>query len=201
MFKNRFSILIAGACLGLPLAANTVLNTFPDGPSTYTNAYVLEAQTFITPSDNVLSDFAFQMFNAPGQLVQLEIFAWGASGPVGSALYTSNSVARTNALLNLTVSGINLALTTGNEYGAVLDSFGYSGENAAYNTNQTSYSGGDLWLVSNSGSVWADHPGLNLYFQATFVPGQGTSTPEPGAVVLMGAGLGVLGLLVKRKRA
>jgi hypothetical protein len=111
MLKNKLLLLMAGACLGLPLEAGTILNTYPDGPSNYTNGFKSEAQTFTAPADTVLSSFQFQMFNAPGQTVQLEIWGWTAGGPIGSALFTSSSMLRNNSIQDFLVSNINLSLT------------------------------------------------------------------------------------------
>jgi hypothetical protein len=200
MFKNKLLLLAAGACLGLPVEATTILNTYPDGPPIYTNGFVLEAQTFTTPADAILSSFQFQMFNAQGQSVQLEIFAWGGSGPSGPALFTSPSIARANAIQDFLVSNINLSLTPGSLYGAVIDSAGYNSFNAAFITNQNSYTGGNMWLLGQNTTTWSTFPGDNLLFQATFVAGAPSSVPEPSAFLLIGGGLTALAL-VRRYRS
>src|ERR1017187_9493673 len=86
MFKNKLLLLMAGACLGLPLEATTIFNTYPDGPANYTNAFVMEAQTFTAPADPVLSSFEFRMASAEGQSVQLNANQWGAFGPAATPL-------------------------------------------------------------------------------------------------------------------
>ena len=199
MFKNKLLLLLAGACLGLPLEATTILNTYPDGPTAYTNAFVLEAQTFTAQADTVLSSFQFQMFAALGQTVQLEVFLWSAGGPVGSSLFTSASMARINATQDFLVSNINLSLTQGDLYGAVIDSGGYYSFNAAFNTNRNSYTGGNMWLVDQGSTTWNTYQTDNLLFQATFVATQDSPVPEPDAFLLMGAGLTTLALLRRRR--
>ena len=199
MFKNKLLLLLAGACLGLPLEATTILNTYPDGPSAYTNGFVLEAQTFTVPADTVLSSFQFQMFSAQFQTVQLEIFQWNASGPVGTSLFTSAAMARINATQDFLVSNINLSLTQGALYGAVIDTLGYYSFNAAFNTNQNSYTGGNMWLLDYGASTWNTYTTDNLLFQATFVATPNSPAPEPDAFLLMGAGLTTLALLRRRR--
>src|ERR1035441_3867235 len=202
MFKNKLLLLMAGACLGLPLEATTIFNTYPDGPANYTNAFVLEAQTFTAPADPVLSSFEFRMASAEGQSVQLEIYQWGAFGPAATPLYTSAAMARINApqgFQDFLVSNINLSLTPGDLYGAVLDSGGYASFNAAFNGNQNSYTGGKLWLLSQNATNWSAPYPYNVVFQATFQPAGDSPVPEPAAFLLMGAGLATLALLRRRR--
>jgi PEP-CTERM motif len=77
-------------------------------------------------------------------------------------------------------------------YGAVIDTGGYNSFNAAFNTNRNSYTGGNMWLLSG---FWTTSQSDNLLFQASFVASQPSSVPEPGAFLLMGAGLATLALL------
>jgi hypothetical protein len=204
MIHKRLLMLIAGGLLALPAGASTILNTFPDGPAGYTDGFVLQAQTFTVPSDNVLFQFLWQEFNAvDGTQVQLEIYAWGANGPVGPALYTSPVLLRGNSTLSFEASSINLTLTTGNVYGAVIDGLGYDLESAAFNENRNSYTGGDMWLLQPNTTVWNEFTADNLYFQAAFLAGApvNSSAPEPGAMMLVGVGLAALGVLGKKLRA
>jgi len=189
-----FQLYFLAAVALLPLRADTILNTFPDGPAGHTGGDLLQAQTFIAPTDNILSSFEIQEVAAPGQSVQLEIFQWNASGPVGAALYTSAPQPRTVDQI-FTFSSINLALTAGNLYGAVVDNLGFKDNDAAYNMNQNSYSAGGLW-VTLDGIIWGNLPGDNVYFMADFVPSQ-TSTPEPSTFLLIGAGFG--GMVLARR--
>ena len=148
------------------------------------------------------------MFANAGQSANLQIFAWGGSGPTGSALFTSQTFNRINATQDFTVSNINLTLTQGNLYGAVIDNFGYNGLNAAFNLNQTSYSAGSLWLVSgDTPTTWNryDTPstGYDLTFQATFIAPAATASsgvPEPASFLLVGAGITALAAFRKRRQ-
>ena len=180
------------ALLGLPLTATTVLNTYPDY-AIVTNGYLKGAQTFLVGTDNVLSSFEFRTFNAPGQSSQMQIFAWDSNGPTGSALFTSQTFARGNAIEDFTVSNINLTLNQGSLYGAVIDSFGYSGPNYGFNLNQNSYTGGNLWLVSgDTPNSWNNYAsfGYNLTFQATLTnTALPTGVPEPASILLFVVGL------------
>ncbi len=206
MLKNKLLLLVSATTLGLPLSAGTILDTYPDGPSAYTNGFVLMAQTFTVGSDTVLDSFKFQMFNAPGQFVQLEIFAWGPSGPTGPMLFDSANYSRSNAIADFNPIGMNLTLTQGAVYGAVVDPDGYNSFNSAFNTNQNSYTGGNMWLLSsNPGSVWTSFAGDNLLFQASFIssvapPPGPSSAPEPATYLLMCSGLAIVGLLKVRGR-
>jgi hypothetical protein len=200
MFKYKLLIGTAAACIGLPLSAGTILNTYPDGPSAYSNGYLLQAQTFTVGADTVLDSVKFQLFNATGQFVQFEVYAWGASGPTGPVLFDSTNYPRINAIQDFTVTGMNLTLTQGSVYGVVVDPDGYSSFDAAFNTNQTSYTGGHMWLLSqDTPTVWSSFSGDNLLFQASFISGATPPTtsgvPEPAAFVLMGGGLAIVGLL------
>ena len=192
-FRAALRVLACAVALQASASANTVLNTFPDfNPGgSYTNGFLAQGQTFVVPVDTVLSDFSFRLFNAPGQSSQMQIFAWGATGPTGAALYSSPSLIRNNTIQDVVVSNINLTLSQGALYGAVISNFGYSGPDAGFNQNQNSYTGGNMWLLSaDTPTTWTSFGGLNLTFQATFVSaGASSGVPEPGAAWLMSCGL------------
>ena len=100
------------------------------------------------------------------------------------------------------VSGINLPLTTGVLYGAVIDLEGDTLDGAAFNANQNSYNQGAMWLINSSNpTTWVSYVSAqyNLAFDATFTNGTTTATPEPGAFYLFAGGLGAL-LFFRRRQ-
>ena len=179
-------------------AANCNINTEPDWDNNITNGWLAQAQTFEAPSANcsVLSDWEFKLAGrtSPGQ-VTFNIFEWGPSGPVGSALYSQTFDWGTTAQV-FDVNAINLALTPGQLYGADIDLQGYSGQSVYFMENQTGYPGFDGWWYNPQFNGWNDVAGTNQYFMADF-----SSVPEPGSFVLLGSSLlGVAGVLRRRIR-
>ena len=152
----------------------------------------------------MLSNFEFKTVDATGISAQVQVFAWDSNGPTGAALFTSQVFVRSNAIEDFQVLNMNLLLAQGSLYGAVIDNFGYTGQSEAFNLNQNSYNGGNMWLVSqDTPNQWNNYAsfGYNLAFQATFVPNSLTppsGTPEPASYVLIGGGLVAFATFRKR---
>jgi hypothetical protein len=194
-----FIVLWAGS-LTAAYASNCNINTMPFWDNNITSGWLAQAQTFEAPSStcNVLTQYEFELAgrSSPGQ-VTFNIFEWGSSGPVGSALYTTNlSWGTTATLFNLT--SINLALTPGQLYGAEVDFQGYSGQSIYFQVNQNGYPGHDGWWYNPAFGGWNDVGGTNDYFLANF-SGGGGSTPEPGSFILFGSGVLALAGVARRR--
>jgi len=188
------ALLVVGSVI---LHADTCnINTEPFWDSNITNGWTGQAQTFEAPSANcsVLSDWEFKLAGrtSPGQIT-FNIYAWGPSGPVGTALYSQTlDWGTTDQVFDVT--GINLALTPGQLYGADIDLQGYSDKSVYFNFNQTGYPGFDGWWYNPDLGGWNDVGGSNQYFMADF-----TSVPEPGTFLLLGSSLvGVAGVLRRK---
>ncbi len=191
------ALLVVGS-FATAYAANCNINTEPNWDSNITNGWLAQAQTFEAPSANcsLLSDWEFKLAGrtSPGQIT-FNIYQWGPSGPVGNALYSQTLAWGTTDQL-FDVTGINLALTPGQLYGADIDLQGYSGASVYFNENQTGYPGFDGWWYNPDFGGWNDIGGTNQYFMADFA-----SVPEPGSIVLFGSSLlGVAGILRRRIR-
>jgi hypothetical protein len=172
-------------------AANCNINTEPFWDNNITSGWNAQAQTFEAPSANcnVLSSWEFKLA-AGGSQVTFNIYQWGSSGPIGSALYSQTF----NWGDTIDVNNINLLLTPGQLYGAELDFHGYNGPSVYFNFNQTGYPGFDGWW-DMSNEAWQDVPGTNQYFMANFTSG----VPEPGSFLLFGSSLlGIAGVLRRR---
>jgi len=176
--------------------ANTTIDTYPSWNGNITSGWTFTAQTFTAPSDNVLLDYQFGITpRSVDSTLNFSIYEWSGSGQVGLALYSA-VLPWTTTSTDILVSGINLLLTTGNLYGAVIDLQGYSSQSVHYESN--AYPGGNgFWSVN--GVSWNNFPDLDHQFRANF--GSGASVPEPATMLLMGVGLaGLAGTRLRRKK-
>ncbi|MCG3127322.1 MAG: hypothetical protein CHACPFDD_02180 [Phycisphaerae bacterium] len=183
-------------CAGLSIAfvaaaaANTIIDTYPDWDGNVTNGWLKIAQTVTVPADNVLDNWKFAL-NPPGgqNTILFEIYEWDNSvGPIGPVLYSSIE-AWPAAGGDVLVDNINLPLTTGNLYGAIVDLQGYAGQSVHFQVNQFSYTGGDAsWF---DGATWNFlNSGWNTKFRAEF-------TPEPATLLTLS--VAALALLRRRR--
>jgi Thrombospondin type 3 repeat len=180
----------------------TIINTFdlntllqPSCGSTIENgwsitrAYTATAQTITTPANNVLTDYRFEL--APrtcegeecvptGGQAQFSVYQWGATGPTGSPLYTTTvDYPVSGGVVDIT--GINLLLTAGTQYGMTIDLLGYGGASVFFNCNRAGYAeGGNGWWTFNpvAGS-WSSFPQFNHIFRAVYTSGD---SDEDGVV-------------------
>jgi hypothetical protein len=190
---NR-SLFVCLSAIGLAAVAPavTIFDTFPDWDGNVTSGWFAQAQEFVVPADNVLVDYRFQMVAAAGaQTLTFGVYAFSATGPTGSALYTSTVPWTTGQVFQF--SAINLTLTTGTQYFGVINFNGYSGITNHFNGNQTSYSAGNGWWME-AGGAWSDLNGLNQKFRAEF-----HAVPEPASLAALG--LGALALVRRRRKA
>ena len=175
--------------------ANTVIDTYPSYDGGQTNGYNYVAQTFTAPVDNTLLNYQFEIAprNSNGTL-EFSIYNWAGNTQAGPALYSVN-LPWTSAGGTELLSSINLPLTTGNQYVAVINLLGYSNTSVYYDHINT-YSGGNgLW--SYDGTIWTNYPQLSTEFRAEF-GSSATPTPIPAAAWLMVSGL--MGLIGLRRR-
>lgn len=184
MKLKTVSLVLSLVLCASPALAVTVIDTYPSWTGFTTSGWEATAQTFTAPTDNVLSNYKFGIAgrSVDGTL-DFSIFAWSGVGQVGPALY-SVTTPWTTAGGDILISGINLALTTGSLYGAVIDLGSYGGSSVHYESD--AYSGGHgFW--GYDGVTWTEFSGLDHQFRAEF--GADAVVPEPGTVLLLGSGL------------
>jgi hypothetical protein len=167
MKRNMVALVITVVFLASTALANTVIDTYPDWTGDFTGGWTAMTQTFTVPTDNVLVSFMFgiEPRSWDGNLT-FSIYNWDGWRPVGTALFsvTLPWTASTNDIL---VPGINLALTTGNLYGAVIDLQGCDLNSVHYESNY--YTGGNGFWTHDI-TTWPndDTSDLGLQFRAEF---------------------------------
>ncbi|PWU17669.1 MAG: hypothetical protein C5B50_10895 [Verrucomicrobia bacterium] len=189
-------------CLAMALCARTwatVIDTYPDWDGNVTLDYVQVAQSFLAPSDNILSSWQFTLAPAAGPTnVLFEIVPWNAtSGPSGGPLF-SRTVGWAATGGDVLVTNINLALTPGSRYAALVDLNGYAGQSLNFQFNQNSYNlGSGAWLGGSPPSWKYLNGTYNTEFRAVFSP-----VPEPTGVFFLGiAGAALFLWQISRRRS
>lgn len=192
---------LTALCLGLALGARasppvtTVINTYPDWDGSVTESFLKVAQSFLAPADSTLASWQFTLApNAQPTNVLFEIVPWNpSSGPSGAPLF-SRAVSWPAPGGNVLVDNIDLALTPGSRYAAVVDLQSYRGKSVDFQFNQNSYQLGNAsWFGGlNPNWVYLDST-YNTAFRAEFY-----AVPEPAH--LLGLGLAGAALLRQPRR-
>ena len=189
--------LLALSLAGPAFAPGQVIfDTYPFWDGNITSGYVATAETFIVPTGNgVLDSFKFALAaRAGGGSVSFEVYHWDTAGPVGPAVYTQ-VVSWPDVGGDIILTNLNVVLTPGQNYGAVMNLLGYSGQSVHWMNSTANYAQGNGWW-NTDGSAWQSLTGLNLKFTAQFVP-----VPEPPVLGLLAAGLPALVTLTRRRRS
>ena len=189
--------LVAAFCLALCAHTSAaIINTYPDWDGNVTLSYSKVAQSFLAPADNLLASWQFSVApNAAPTNVLFQIVPWNPlSGPSGAALFTRNLSwpAQGGDVL---VDNINLALTPGSRYAAVIDFNGYRGLSVFFEHNQNSYDHGNASWFGGINPAWVYlNSTYNTEFRAEFL------VPEPAnLLVVVLATTALLRFLVRRK--
>ena len=205
------TVVIAAATFSGAAHADTVYSNADDGTSGI--SYMGDPDTtsygqFFTAPGGVLKDFSFHAWSGASGNVALVVAAWDGSKAVGPALYTSAPISYDGGSQFLGANGINLALTAGTDYIAYLTVAGVtspvSGVTIAGSDTATGLGGGFRYL--NSALVdpltlnfdWSDYSAQHLAYTATF--GTATAVPEPETYAMLLAGLGMMGVVARRRR-
>jgi hypothetical protein len=191
-------LLLPSVPIQAQVAGQTIIDTFPFNtveqfecgapePNRYsaTRGWVGTAQTITTPANGVLADYRFQLaprsFEGGPPQVLFSVYAW-VGGPVGAALYTT-SVDWPAGGGVVDITGINVSLTPGTQYGMTIDLQGYSGDSVFFNCNQDGYNPDNSdsgWWVQTAEGAWVNFPNYNHRFRAVYgVQQQQTYPPGP----------------------
>ena len=189
-------LLVPSVPIQAQVAGQTIIDTFPFNtveqfacgepePNRYsaTRGWVGTAQTITTPANNVLADYRFQLAPREGaeNRVRFSVYAWDG-GPVGDALYTTLVDWPVGGGV-VDITGINVSLTPGTQYGMTIDLLSYSGDSVYFNCNQDGYNPDNTdsgWWVMTAEGAWVNFPNYNHRFRAvygvqqqqTYPPGQ-----------------------------
>ena len=192
------SILQRGALLaiaGLLQAASahaSSLDFLADGTGT-TGGWGATAQTFTVGSSETLSAYSFNG-GSGNQSYKFSVYDW----TVGSAALYSVTKTWTDGVN--AISGIDLALVAGHTYAAEID---YLGHDLGVQFESDVYGGGQgYWGGSGLNGDMSGYDAFSAVydtaFKADFVPT--SAVPEEGTLVMLLAGLGLLGVAASRQR-
>lgn len=202
MTKHILGSIIAVSCAvcATPSFADRTIDTYPFWDGNITDGWNAVAQSFVVDSNNVLRDYKFG-YERSGIPIQFDIFAWDETiGPVGNSLYSTSftSVAGDNL-----VNNINLTLSSGSMYAAIVDTGNQVGQGVHWMTNVDGNPEGDAsWF---NGTWQFFNSGWSTKFMANFTGGGNEYTLSvnmpngcPGPITLnwSGAGSGQHGLVI-----
>lgn len=185
MKRNMVVLIIAIVLSASSVLASTFIDTYISPTGSVTDNYTGIAQTFVAPADNVLESFTFGI--APRSVngsLSFSIYEWSGQSPAGTALY-SVAVDWPIVTSDIHVSGINLILTTGGLYAAVIDLQGYN-LNSVHYVESDLYAGGNGFWTRDL-TQWIGIPEYDLLFQAEFtakMPDPDPPVPEPSFVTI-----------------
>lgn len=196
-FTKSALIPLLAALTTVAAQAAVVIDTSGGSGGGTTSGWGGTAQTFTAPAESLLRDWTF--FLAPragGGSVGFSIYDWSGTAPVGPARFTSTLTWNPSGGAT-GVTGIDLALTPGNLYGAVIDLLGYTGESVEFAADV--YAGGyGLWTNSAPSGPYSPYTDLDHRFVAVF--DSGASVPAPGAIALLGLGFAAMAAAGRRGR-
>jgi hypothetical protein len=195
-----FALCFVGAFAAVPASADSVLydNTAPGTANT--NAYAINngsdvTDSFTLSSPSIITSVTFDVWLRPGDSLSNVDWSIGpdAFSGSGTTASTSSSEQITSAVAagagfdvfqeSLTLDDLNLTPGT---YWLTLQSATTSDNDNAY------------WDVSEGSSAAASNPGDASIPSETFQI-DGIVTPEPSSILLLGSGLALVAVLVKRK--
>lgn len=196
MLRTVFTILVFAVAVALSSSASVAtISTWSASPTFITKGYPAAAETFVAPGNELLSyEVGFATKLAPGKAT-LSIYEWSGNDPVGAPLWSSNNLTWINGAGYL-ASGIDLVLTKGELYGAVLDFGGFTGKSVKFAAG--TYSQGQAeWLTTGGWDPLYPHNTVNLQFTAQFQ----NTVPEPSSLLMLGSGALVLAGVLRRRFA